>query len=281
MSLGQWRPGIELMERGIETLESRAVGVGWECATGRSSCHNARLWRGDLAAIGKSAPSWSRASERVGDRYSWVTAELYTAITELAANDPKSARRRAEKAIAKWTDKGFHYQHWLALKVHVWCDLYEARTEDAFRRLASAYRVYERSGLERVLLMRLDALLLRATVALAQGPHVPSALAEAERDAKALEREDRPAGRGAAALVRGGIAAARGEATRARTEYAVAARELGRADVLLHAAAASLAQAPRAPDEHEAHAAALAHFGRMQITSPERFLRVLVPLART
>lgn len=279
MSLGQWLPGLELMERGIETLESRAIGVGWECATGRSSCHNARIWRGDLAAIGKSAPSWSRASERVGDRYSWVTAELYTAITELAANDPKSARRRAEKAIARWTDKGFHYQHWLALKVHVWCDLYEGRTDDAYRRLASAYRVYERSGLERVLLMRLDALLLRATVALAASPHVPSALAEAERDAKALEREDRPAGRGAAALVRGGIATARRESTRARTEYSVAARELRRADVLLHAAAAALARLPRAPDEQAEHDAGLAHFTSMGIAAPERFLRVLAPIS--
>jgi hypothetical protein len=102
---------------------------------------------------------------------------------------------------------------------------------------------------------------------------------EAERDAKALEREDRPAGRGAAALVRGGIATVRREATRARTEYTVAARELRRADVLLHAAAAALARLPRAPDEQDEHDAGLAHFTAMGIAAPERFLRVLAPIS--
>lgn len=275
MSVGAWRDGIELMESGIDILESKAIGVGWECSTGRSSCFNARLWLGELAVIADRAPAWSRSAERLGDRFSWVTAELYAAIVELAADEPAAARSRARRGIARWSESGFHFQHWLALKVEIYCDLYEGFGDRAFERLTSAWQTFEGSGLLRIQLMRLDAYLLRGTVALASGR-----AGRATRDASLLENEGRPSAIGAAALLRGGVAASQRRYREARESYSLAARELGRADVRLHAAAAVLAQdVASAADGAEASRAA-ALLTAEGITRPDRYLRMLAPQQR-
>jgi hypothetical protein len=275
MSLGAWRDGLSLMESGIDILASQAIDVGWECSTGRSSCYNTRLWLGELAEIGRRAPAWARSGERVGDLFSWVTGDLYSAIVELFEDRPREARTRASLAIGRWSRNGFHLQHWLALKVTILCDLYEGDAESAYARLSQAWEALDESGLLRMQLMRIDAFLLRGTVAIASSRKDSHRLVLATRDAAALEAEERPAALGGAALLRAGVAAASGSRTAARTEYTIAARELSRAEVRLHAACATLSGSPSEEDS----ARALAVLTGEGIVRPERALRVFAPVA--
>ena len=277
---GAWREGLALMEGGIRTLDAGAVDVGWECATGRSSCHNALLWLGEIAQIGLRAPGWSRSGERVGDLFSHVKAELYCAIVEVFSDDPSSSRARVRRAIARWSESGFHFQHWLALKVEVFCDLYEGDTEAAFERVARAFRALEPSGLLRIQLKRTDAHLLRGTVAIAASRRDPGRLDSAVRDAALLAAEGRPAAVGAATLLRAGVASARGSTAEGQAAYARAARELGDADIRLHAACATLACDVVSPADAARASRAVALLEGEGIVRPERFMRVLAPVPR-
>jgi serine/threonine protein kinase/tetratricopeptide (TPR) repeat protein len=241
MSVGHWREGLTLMERGISKLEAECTKVAWEAATALSSCFNARFWLGELAIIAASAPAWSRSADRLGDLYSWVTAELYVALSELAAGDVAAARARRRRAMARWSQQGFHFQHWLALKIEIYCDLYEGRPEVAWTRLDSAWPELESSGLLRVQLMLVDSHLLRGTVAIACADRMPGRLATAERDAKVLAGVARGYGRAASELLRAGIARSRGRRSEAVEAYANAVRGFTTAEVGIFAASARVA----------------------------------------
>jgi len=278
MSVCRWREGLRWMESGIAMLEARTVGTSWEVAVCTSSCFNTRLWLGAFADIARLAPTWSRKAERLGDGFSWVQAEHYVALADLARDDPASARARVARTMAKWTENGFHFQHWLALKVYVWCDLYEGRTESAYARLARAFPTYEGSGLSRILLMRIDAHLLRATVAIAASAGNEHRLDDALRDAEKIRAEGRTTADGVAALVRALVSVRRGERTRARTDFTIAARELGRTDVRLYAAAARLVREPTGEEDEAERVEARALLVSEGVVAPEKFLRVLAPL---
>ena len=238
MTVGQWREGLGRMEAGIQLLEERCAGVAWECATARGSCFTTRVWLGELRHIAREAPRWQREGEGVGDLFAAVNAELYRAIPCLAGGDPAGARAMVRRAIGRWSSHGFHFQHWIALKVEIWCDLYEGEVERAWRRLDEAWRPLEGSHLLRVQLMLLDALLLRAQTAVLSSPRHPGRLRVALRDADALDRLRRETATGAARLIKGAVSAARGDRAAAVGELDAAIAAFDAVDVALHAASA-------------------------------------------
>jgi eukaryotic-like serine/threonine-protein kinase len=237
MSIGAFGRGLELMERGVRMLEDGCANVRWECSAGRSSIFNALLWLGDVTTIAERAPAWRREGQQVGDIFAVVTGELYDAVARLAAGDPERARRGALGAIDKWSQKGFHYQHWLAEKVQIWCDLYQGEVSSAERRLSALLPRVKRSGLLRVQLMELDALMLRGRVAIASasGRSTGRSLREAARVIKRLVRLERPAALAAAQLLRGQVATLRGKTDRARGHLDDAVRGFDRAQTSMHA----------------------------------------------
>ena len=241
MSIGAFRRGLELLERGIRVLEDGCANVQWECAAARSSAFNTLWWLGDIGAIRETAPPWIREGHQLGDLFTVVTAELYDALARLADDDPEGASRRADAAIAKWSQQGFHYQHWLAHKIQVWCALYRDDADEAQRRVDTVTPLLARSGLLGVELMRLDAAMLRGRVAMETARHAgllgrTRALRRADRAARELERIDRPAAKAGAALLRGQIDRARGRST-GRRHLDEAVRGFDRAQTRMHALA--------------------------------------------
>lgn len=278
MSVGFWRDGLVLMERGISKLEAECTSVAWENATARSSCFNARFWLGELAVIAQSAPAWSRAADRLGDLYSWVTAQLYVALSELAAGDVSAARARRRRAMTRWSQQGFHFQHWLALKIEIYCDLYEGRPEVAWTRLDGAWPELESSGLLRVQLMLVDSHLLRATVAIACAERMPSRLTTAERDGKTLSGVDRGYGRAASELVRAGVARARGRKSEALEAYANAVRGFTTAEVGIFAASSRVAYGSLLATDGEPQSLGEEYLLREGVADPKRFAAVFAPI---
>ncbi len=236
MSIGEWRRGLEELERGIEILRTRCVGVSWELGSTISSTFNARLWLGENLEIARRAPAWHRDAEAVGDWFSTISAELYMAYAALSAGKTSEARELCDRAIARWSrDSEFTYQKWLDLKIQILCDLSDDRPAAALERLERSWKQLAGSGLFGVELMLQDAHWLRGTVLLAQAS-AKGARAIAPRvreDVKKLERIRRPTASGCAKLLSGQIASLEGDERAAATLLEEAGRDFRAVDVAL------------------------------------------------
>jgi hypothetical protein len=113
-----------------------------------------------------------------------------------------------------WAREGFYLQHFYALRVEAYCDLYDGRPAEAWERLLAAWPQIKRSGFLRHALLRTDVYTLRARISLAlahTGARDRSRLLRrAERDARRLAREGRPDAVATARLLRAGVAKTRG-----------------------------------------------------------------------
>ncbi len=241
MSIGEWRRGLAGLERGIEILRSRCVGVAWELSATLSSTFNARLWLGENLEIARRAATWLRDAEAVGDWLSTISAELYTAYGRLSSGSISEAKILAEAPMKRWSRDGeFTYQKWLQIKILVLCDLAEGRVGSALDRLERAWPSLARSGLLGVEVMVQDAHLLRGTVLIAQANAARNAslAARVQKDIKTLERIGRPTARGGADLLSAGVAMLLGNRPAAERLYSQAAHAFRSVDVALLASVA-------------------------------------------
>src|SRR6185503_7367293 len=119
--------------------------------------------------------------------------------------------------------------------------LYEGDGAQALLEIEASWPSLERSLLLRGEMPRIQSLLLRALSALVASRQMSEGeekLRQAERDARALEKERQPFAAGHALLVRAGIALRRGNAEQAVALYTAAAATFSELEMELHAAAA-------------------------------------------
>jgi tetratricopeptide (TPR) repeat protein len=223
---GEWQAAVDHSAEGIRILEAYGRGGRWE----RNVAHTALL-RGleELGRFAEIAALVARLGERaevLGDRFGEMAAALPGAIVDIHGGEPARGRERLRAALARWSQAGFHLQHFYALRVEVLADLHERRPRDAAARLAAALPAWQRSVLRQVSLPRIDFALLQARTALLLAADDPERCAEhlarAEGEARKLAREARADARGHAALLRASAAAVRGDAERAQRELEVA-----------------------------------------------------------
>lgn len=279
VNLGRVRDGLARLVAGRELLETRCVGVAWEQATAYSSTLNAWYWLGDFHSVARVSAELERQAQQRGDRYLELTGTSYLALTDLCRGRIAELRRRTDHALSLWSREGFHFQHWLALKLHVLADLYEGKHTQASSRLDARLSEAERSGVLGLLIMRVDAELLKGTVALATSRHAPAELERAARSAARLESLERPMASAVARLLRAGVALARGQHAEARSLHLVAARELDSLDLHALSACARLRAAELTPGERgqKARELSLSELASRGVADPRRFASVLAP----
>ena len=146
---------------GVEVLKEQCRGVTWELDIGRMAALRALEELGEIQEMARRAALLRREAEDNGDLYALVTALLTEGASRLAADDCPGARDLARRAMNLWTPSGFHLQHFYALRLEAYCDLYERRPLDAWRRLEQAWPGVQRSSLLRHAVLRTDAHLLR------------------------------------------------------------------------------------------------------------------------
>ena len=238
--VGSWRNGLSSTQEAERILRERCMGVTWETDTAQIFSMICMTSLGDLAQLSRAHPAWIKEAQARGDRY--LEASLRTfwgagVLVALAAGDPVRARAEVEETMARWSQKGFHVQHYYALMSRVLVDLYEGRGASAHDRVTAAWPMLARSLLLRVQSLRVTALYLRASAALASGS--AKSLAVAERDAKELANQKVAWAVPLADTIRAALAHRRG---RGRHQVAdaleSAARGFDAADMALYAAAA-------------------------------------------
>jgi hypothetical protein len=278
---GEWKNALFGLDELYDAYPiSRA---GWH-----SNAHLFSLWA--LAFLGRMAELRLRHAARLadaeerGDLYTTVSLRIgHSNAVWLVADDVEAARRNIHEAMAAWSHRGFFLQHYRAMLAEANIELYVGDGARAYDVVARDWRALRRSLLMQVQYVRADANFLRARCALASCRGKSNKLGlvvEAERLARALDREKMLWTEPLAAIIRAGIAHARGDrdGAIARLREAISRAEV--ADMLLHAAAARLrlGSLVGGGEGDDLVREAVEWMTAQQVRVPERFAAMLVPI---
>jgi hypothetical protein len=158
----------------------------------------------------------------------------------LAADDPDRARNEVIAAMTTWSREGFHLQHYTSLVALAQIELYTGDTEVAWKHIEGQLKPLEKSMLLRTQGLRIDALHLRARLALASanGRERNRRLRIAEVTADQIARENMPWSNPLASLIHAALAKQSGDISRAEASASQAVSGFEAADMALYAAAA-------------------------------------------
>ncbi|MFT3766669.1 MAG: AAA family ATPase [Minicystis sp.] len=240
---GRWKTGYRASEEAESTFRDRCTGVTWEVATMRWFSLWSLSYLGGIAELSRRIPARLHEARERGDLYAVICHATGLAnLVWLAEDDPEAARERSHEALARWSRKTFHVEHWWAMLADRQADLYAGDVETAYRMVNEQWRDLDDSLLLMVQLTRLEATHLRARAALALARAKPSerkALCRvAEQDADRVQREHMTWSDPLAALLQAGVAATQGDLGHAEVLLREAVAGLERADMPLYAAAA-------------------------------------------
>src|SRR5262249_53065102 len=159
-------------------------------------------------------------AEDLGALYNATALRTFMMPKVLLSQDrPADARREAAAAIAGWSHQGWHIQHLCNMYTQAYAWLYEGDPARALAEVEASSSHLNRSMLLRVEMVRVEVLYLRGSAAAAAAARVrgerAAHLRAAERDARALEGEEKPFGRALGRALRAAITLARGDADRA------------------------------------------------------------------
>ena len=239
--------GLTLYHRGrfkeaLEVLHSRtAMRPSRELSTlGRLFGVYALFFSGRLREQARRATRLLEDAERRGDLYTAVNLRAAPLVDRsLAADDPDAARGHVRYALATWTQRGFHLQHWMAMAWEAGIELYVGDGERAYARIERDRRAHQRSFLDHAQGVRAHMAFIRGRAAVASALAAPadvrrSRLAESRSMAQRLEREGMPWIAPFASLVRAAIANAEGDAAGASAALREAIERATAADMLVH-----------------------------------------------
>ncbi|MEO7590759.1 MAG: hypothetical protein ABI134_06070 [Byssovorax sp.] len=219
---GDWRDALASCDAAVACFRAHRRGGAWECTVGQMGALRAVEELGRLSEFASRAEDLFRDAERRGDLYGRMTAHVYRPIARLASGDPAGARAEVDGALRIWKTGGFSVQHLYALRIQVYCDMYEGDAGAAWERLERGWAALKASNLLRVPIIRIDARLLRARTTLGLASASPGQrrrdlLQLCERRARELAGEAQAHVAAHVALLRAGIATLRGQRARALT----------------------------------------------------------------
>lgn len=283
--LGRWGEALEHIERAQRLLLKERSSVRFQRQSFIELIAFAALEaQGRLRELGDRAALWEREAQEMGDLYASWGAVLHRALSRIAAGEVDEARRRVREVIARWSRRDFLVQHMEVLRIESYGDLYEGRPADAYARVRAAWPAIRASQLLQVQFTRLKMVLLHARsaiacAAVADRSQRPRLLAEAEDDARRLERELRSDGQAAAHLLRAGIARVRGDEDAALVHLDAAIQGYQAAEMALDVACARRARGMLiGGDEGRALVAEADGFMAAQgIHRPQQWLSVQAP----
>jgi hypothetical protein len=238
---GEWKRALALSERAFEILSAKCVGLTWEVNIAQNLVIWALMYLGELREVARRVPPLLADARSRGNLY--IATELCTRSNYvwLAADDPEEGERQTRDSIERWSQKGFHRQHYSAMLARAQTALYRGRAEEAWRLLEDKKSMLRRSLMTRVQVIRIEALYLRArsALAMAAGSRRPARFLRIAREsARRIAQERMPWSDPIALLLQAGLCNLEGEAAQAVAHLRGAAEHFERADMRLYAAVA-------------------------------------------
>jgi hypothetical protein len=241
IAAGEWKRALTPSEQALAILRDQCVGVTWELNIAQNLVLWALMYLGELGEVSRQVTALLANARSRGNLY--IATELCTRCNYvwLAADDPDEGERQAVESIERWSQKGFHRQHYSAMLARVQTALYRGDAEAAWRLFAEQQSRLRRSRITRVQVVRIESLYLRARTALAMAARIKGSyqfLSVARAGARRIARERRPWSDPLALLLWAGIAYVEGSTPLALRCLHDAADRFDRADMKLYAAVA-------------------------------------------
>jgi tetratricopeptide (TPR) repeat protein/energy-coupling factor transporter ATP-binding protein EcfA2 len=282
---GRWTRALELAreaERAISD-QGNATGVAWQHDTIHFFLCYALFYLGKLDELASLTPTLLRAANERGDLY--AATNLRVGIPNaawLVPDQPAQAGAELDLALAQWTVNGFHLQHYHHLLGLGQLHLYTGEAAKGYAALAERWAALEGSLILRVELVRNEAYLLRARLALLEAQQEPSRRDARLREARRLIKPTLSGGPGMAGmgeLAAAGLAASLGDHDDAVARLRRAVAQLDTDEMATYAAVARLRLgALLAGDEGAAlRAAGTAHLAANGVVAPAKFAQMLAP----
>ncbi|MDP1828464.1 MAG: protein kinase [Archangium sp.] len=197
--VGRWREAGQLTAQAERRFAEVGSMVSWEAANSRLFSVWSLFYLGDVAGLSVRIPALTREAEQRGDRYAVTGLRCGLAnVALLAADDAAGARAAVASAMASWSTRSFHFQHYWAALSETMIDLYLGETATSLSRMEACWRSLDSSQLLQIQNVRIEArsLIARVLIALGRGD-------EALRHADALEGEQVGWANALAAMIRG------------------------------------------------------------------------------
>ena len=211
---GQWLRALRSSEEALTILRDRCVGVTWEINIAQNMYIWALMYRGEVGEVSRLVSTLLVELRRRGNFYLPIELCTRSNFVWLAADDPDEGERETLAALAQWSQRGFHRQHFSAMLARVQTALYRGDAETAWQLLQEQEAKLRRSMLMQVQALRVEAHYLRGRVAVAIAAQDPSArrrfLSIARANAHRISREQMPWSDPLARLVEAGIASVEG-----------------------------------------------------------------------
>ncbi len=283
---GRFARTLELAEIALPELTRAALLSSWELDTMRQMLVTCLFLTGRTREMVARSDEYIRAARDRGDHYEGTF--LRTGIPNhvwLVLGDVRSARRRAEEAIAGWSRRGTIVHSLLDVSAQVAIDLYEHPDGDAaWRRTNERWGALRKAYILDYQIGRVECLDLRARAAVAAARSAAPSQAKslwraAEKDAAAIAREGSAPAAAFAATIQAAVQQQRGDRVGAVGWLREAAAGFARVSMALHAQAVRrrLGQLLGGDEGRALVQAADAFITAQAIVEPARMAAMLAP----
>ena len=277
--VGDWKTSAELCERAAEVLRDQCTGVTWELTIAHRFMLSSLMFLGEMREVSRRVPQLLSAALEQGNLF--AATDLRTRMNPiwLAADDPDRARDEVIAALTTWPRKGFHLQHYSSLVALAQIELYTGDYEVAWKHIEGQIKPLEKSMLLRIPAVRIEAMHLRARLALASaaGDLREQRLRIAEDLADRIANEQMPWSNPLAIMIHAGLAKRSGDPARAAVLLTKAIQGFETANMALYAAVARrrLGETLNSDRGHELIDQADDWMRKQQIKNPSSFATCL------
>jgi tetratricopeptide (TPR) repeat protein len=182
---GHYREALEKLD-----LVSRAAPGGWGTANARLFALFCCFFVGKHREVARRGPRLLREVEERGDLYTAVSLRATIMVDiAIADDDPQQARDHVKDAMSRWTQNGFHAQHWYAMWSGALIELYRGNAATALATLERDAPKLRRSFLLRAQMVRGLTAYLRGCCVVASIDEQPSLRAERVAEARRIARQ--------------------------------------------------------------------------------------------
>jgi serine/threonine protein kinase len=275
--MGEWASALRDCDAAERILLERCTGVLWELTQARRFALSALTFMGNLAELSKRSPKLLTEARERGQLYAEtdLRSRLMTFMW-LAQGQPELAEQNAEEALQRWSQQGFHLQHYNRVLALAQCSMYRGDARAALTRLDETWPLLENSMLMRIQALRVEIWHARGRAMLAALRKGRSA-ADVQRIAHRIAGERMAWTRPLAAILMAGVHRHRGQLDAARFDLERAAAGFDAVDMQLYAAVARMRLGALIGGDQgvEVRAKAQRFFDAQGIVDPDAFTRLL------